>query len=61
MLERQNAGIASDESADQLPWGPYQQSKRADIYLSYVRELLRAGLVQVELLFVSPERRNGHG
>ncbi|MFN8052584.1 MAG: glutamate--tRNA ligase family protein [Acidimicrobiales bacterium] len=35
-------GIASDESADQLPWGPYQQSKRADIYLSYVRELLRA-------------------
>ena len=33
-------GIASDETAEQVPWGPYLQSERASIYLSYVRELL---------------------
>jgi glutamyl-tRNA synthetase len=35
-------GIASDESAD-APWGPYLQSERERIYLSYVRELMREG------------------
>jgi len=33
-------GIESDESADQVPWGPYRQSQRVEIYLTYVRELL---------------------
>ncbi|MGQ0479718.1 MAG: glutamate--tRNA ligase [Pseudonocardia sp.] len=36
-------GIASDESTD-APYGPYLQSAREQIYLSYVRELMRAGL-----------------
>lgn len=36
-------GIASDESAD-APWGPYLQSKRERVYLSYVRELMRQDL-----------------
>ncbi|MDT7670467.1 MAG: glutamyl-tRNA synthetase, partial [Pseudonocardiales bacterium] len=36
-------GIASDEPTD-APWGPYLQSKRELIYLSYVRELMRQGL-----------------
>jgi glutamyl-tRNA synthetase len=36
-------GIGSDEPAD-APWGPYLQSARERIYLSYVRELMRAGL-----------------
>jgi glutamyl-tRNA synthetase len=36
-------GIASDESAD-APWGPYLQSARERIYLSYVRELMRQDL-----------------
>ena len=36
-------GIASDESGD-APWGPYLQSERERIYLSYVRELMREGL-----------------
>src|SRR5882757_7407871 len=36
-------GIASDESSD-APWGPYLQSERERIYLSYVRELMREGL-----------------
>lgn len=37
-------GIASDESAGQVPWGPYFQSQRAEVYLTYVRELLRTDL-----------------
>ena len=36
-------GIGSDESAEQVPWGPYLQSERGDIYLTYVRELLLEG------------------
>ena len=36
-------GIASDESGDD-PWGPYLQSARERIYLSYVRELMRQDL-----------------
>lgn len=36
-------GIESDESAGQVPWGPYRQSERTEIYLSYVRQLLRSG------------------
>ncbi len=36
-------GIASDEALGQVPWGPYRQSERAQIYLTYVRELLRRG------------------
>ncbi|MCU1652624.1 MAG: glutamate--tRNA ligase [Pseudonocardia sp.] len=36
-------GIASDEPTD-APWGPYLQSKRELIYLSYVRELMRQGV-----------------
>ena len=35
--------IASDEGVDDVPWGPYRQSERIDIYLTYVRELLRSG------------------
>jgi glutamyl-tRNA synthetase len=35
-------GIESDEPAD-APWGPYLQSARERIYLSYVRELMRRG------------------
>jgi glutamyl-tRNA synthetase len=35
-------GIDSDEPAD-APYGPYLQSARERIYLSYVRELLREG------------------
>lgn len=35
-------GIESDESPGQVPWGPYLQSERGDIYLTYVRELLRS-------------------
>jgi glutamyl-tRNA synthetase len=35
-------GIASDEAADG-PYAPYLQSQREQIYLSYVRELMRAG------------------
>ena len=34
--------IASDEPWD-APWGPYLQSARERIYLSYVRELMREG------------------
>ncbi|HZZ52080.1 MAG TPA: glutamate--tRNA ligase family protein [Pseudonocardia sp.] len=34
--------IASDEGPD-APYGPYLQSEREQIYLSYVRELMRAG------------------
>ncbi len=33
--------VASDEVDPSIPWGPYHQSARADIYLTYVRELLR--------------------
>ena len=33
--------VASDETDPAVPWGPYRQSARADIYLTYVRELLR--------------------
>ena len=33
--------VASDEHDPAVPWGPYHQSARADIYLTYVRELLR--------------------
>jgi glutamyl-tRNA synthetase len=36
-------GIASDESPE-APWGPYLQSARERIYLSYVRELMRQDL-----------------
>ena len=36
-------GIGSDEAADQVPWGPYLQSQRSDIYVTYVRELLASG------------------
>jgi glutamyl-tRNA synthetase len=35
-------GIESDEGQD-APWGPYLQSARERIYLSYVRELMREG------------------
>ena len=35
-------GIESDESADQVPWGPYLQSQRGEIYVTYVRQLLRS-------------------
>jgi glutamyl-tRNA synthetase len=34
--------IVSDEAQD-APWGPYLQSAREHIYLSYVRELMREG------------------
>lgn len=36
-------GIASDEDADHGAYGPYHQSARERIYLTYVRELLREG------------------
>jgi glutamyl-tRNA synthetase len=36
-------GIPSDEDDAHGRYGPYHQSARADIYLSYVRELLRQG------------------
>lgn len=36
-------GIGSDEADDQVPWGPYRQSERGDIYLTYAKELLTAG------------------
>lgn len=36
-------GIGSDESADQVPWGPYRQSERGDIYLTFAKQLLTAG------------------
>jgi glutamyl-tRNA synthetase len=34
-------GVASDEVDPAVPWGPYHQSARGDLYLTYVRELLR--------------------
>ncbi|SDS70305.1 glutamate--tRNA ligase [Microlunatus soli] len=34
-------GIASDEDTEHGDYGPYQQSEREQIYLSFVRELLR--------------------
>ena len=36
--------IASDENDQNSPWGPYHQSDRGDIYLSYVRDLMLRGL-----------------
>lgn len=36
-------GIASDETGAYGAYGPYTQSARSRIYLTYVRELLRAG------------------
>lgn len=36
-------GIGSDESADQVPWGPYRQSERGDIYLTFAKQLLTTG------------------
>jgi glutamyl-tRNA synthetase len=36
-------GIGPDEDGDKGAYGPYTQSERAQIYLSYVRELLRQG------------------
>jgi len=36
-------GLASDEAPDEIPWGPYHQSRRGQIYLTYVHELLRSG------------------
>ena len=33
--------VTSDEHDPAVPWGPYHQSARGDIYLTYVRELLR--------------------
>lgn len=35
--------VTSDEAPGQVPWGPYRQSERSQIYLTYVRELLRSG------------------
>lgn len=34
--------IASDEDEGQVPWGPYRQSDRGPIYLTYAAELLAA-------------------
>lgn len=36
-------GVASDETDETGAYGPYVQSQRADIYLTYAREFLRAG------------------
>ncbi|MFJ8493749.1 glutamate--tRNA ligase [Streptomyces sp. NPDC094038] len=36
-------GLGADEQGGQGDYGPYQQSARQDIYLTYVRELLREG------------------
>ncbi len=36
-------GVASEETDGGGPYGPYTQSDRAEIYLTYVREFLRAG------------------
>jgi glutamyl-tRNA synthetase len=36
-------GVRSDESDETGAYGPYTQSERALIYLTYVREFLRAG------------------
>ncbi len=36
-------GVASDETDETGAYGPYMQSERADIYLTYAREFLRDG------------------
>ncbi|MET8944501.1 glutamate--tRNA ligase family protein [Streptomyces sp. NPDC004542] len=47
-------GLEPDEGEPEGRWGPYRQSDRADVYLSYVRELLREQ--QAYPCFCSPER-----
>ena len=47
-------GIESDEAADQVPWGPYLQSQRGEIYLTSARRLLHAGAAYP--CFCTPEQ-----
>src|SRR5580693_9066477 len=46
-------GVTSEETDENGAYGPYTQSQRADIYLTYVREFLRDGRAYV-VRFRSP-------
>jgi glutamyl-tRNA synthetase len=52
-------GLAPDEGEQGGPYGPYRQSERAAVYLSYVRELVRDG--RAYPCFCTPEELERHG
>ena len=59
-------GLSSDESDERGEYGPYVQSCRSEIYLTYVRDLLRAGkaypcfCTQQELVKLAEEQRSAN-
>ncbi|MFE0646583.1 glutamate--tRNA ligase [Streptomyces sp. NPDC058877] len=51
-------GLEPDEGGPDGPWGPYRQSDRAAVYLSYVRELVREQ--RAYPCFCTPEELERH-